>query len=120
MPMKKILIFEDNSEIQLILKLFFKKRGCEPLLYGDASEAVELARAHQPALILMDIIMPGKDGLEACKELRSQGITTPIVMLTSKAFREDRERGMLAGATAYILKPFNPKDLDAVVHPFLV
>ncbi|MFA6030705.1 MAG: response regulator [Elusimicrobiota bacterium] len=116
---KKVLIFEDNPEIQLILKIFFKKRGCEPLIHGDATEALELVRKIAPALVMMDIIMPGKDGVEACKELRAGGVQTPIVILTSKAFAEDRERGMLAGANAYLLKPFNPKELDAAVAPFI-
>ena len=67
----------------------------------------------------MDVIMPGKCGLEACIDLRNAGLEVPIIMLTSKAFPEDRELGLASGANAYLLKPFNPKELLAAVQQFL-
>ena len=116
---KIVCIFEDNLDIQLLLKIFFVKRGLRPIIYGDGVDAVAIVRKHNPALILMDIIMPGKDGIEACKELRDSGVSTPIVILTSKAFADDKERGLSAGANAYLYKPFNPAELDATVRPLL-
>jgi DNA-binding response OmpR family regulator len=116
---KTVCIFEDNLDIQLLLKIFFVKRGFLPIINGDGVDAVAVVRKHNPAVIMMDIIMPGKDGIEACKELRENGVKTPIVILTSKAFADDKQRGLSAGANAYLFKPFNPADLDATVRPLL-
>ncbi|HAH06639.1 MAG TPA: hypothetical protein DCM05_08965 [Elusimicrobia bacterium] len=116
---KVVCIFEDNLDIQLLLKIFFTKRGYQPVITGDGVEAVAVVKKHSPILIMMDVIMPGKDGIEACKELRESGVATPIVILTSKAYSEDKERGLAAGANAYLYKPFNPSDLDATVRPLL-
>ena len=69
---------------------------------------------------MMDYIMPGKDGIEAVTDLRKAGIAVPIVMLTSKAFPADLERALAAGATAYLIKPFNPKDLEKTINPYLL
>lgn len=116
---KKILIFEDNPSIQTLLKIFFKRRGLETHVAPDGVDAVALVREHKPALILMDIIMPGKGGIEACGDLRREGVKTPIIMLSSKAYTEDRERGLAAGANAYLLKPFNTKELEEALRPFV-
>ena len=116
---KKILIFEDHPEIQMILQVFFRKRGYEPIVAGDGVDAVELVRKHGPALIIMDIIMPGKDGIEACQDIRASGIQTPVIFLTSKAYAEDKERGLAAGGNAFLLKPFNSQKLDAAMRPYL-
>ncbi|MDE2491980.1 MAG: response regulator [Elusimicrobia bacterium] len=116
---KRVLIFEDNASIQQLLAFFFKKRGYATELVGDGVDAVALARRHSPALILMDLLMPGKNGIEACADLREAGVTAPILMLTSKAFAEDRERALKAGANAYLLKPFNPAQLEAAVAALL-
>ena len=116
---RRILIFEDNPNIQVLLKVFFSRRGYEPLIFEDPIAAVPLAQEHAPALILMDIIMPGKDGVSACADLRRAGVTTPVVMLTSKDLADDRERAKKAGANGYLLKPFNPSEIEAAVQPFL-
>ncbi|HBL18956.1 MAG: hypothetical protein A2X36_14995 [Elusimicrobia bacterium GWA2_69_24] len=116
---KSVCIFEDNPTIQVLLKIFFQKRGYLPVITGDGVDAVSVVRRHGPSLIMLDIIMPGKDGVEACQELRAAGVTTPIVFLTSKAFADDKARGLAAGADAFLLKPFNPAELDATLRPFL-
>lgn len=116
---KAVCIFEDNLDIQLLLKIFFTKRGYQPIIHGDAVDALAVVQKNNPVLVMMDVIMPGKDGIEACKELRESGVATPIVILTSKAYAEDKERGLAAGANAYLYKPFNPSDLDATVRPLL-
>jgi DNA-binding response OmpR family regulator len=116
---KKILIFEDNPTIALLLRTFFERRKYQVKLLGDGVEAVEAARDFAPDLILMDVIMPGKDGIETCTDLRREGVTTPVVMLTSKAYEDDKERGIAAGANAYLLKPFDPKKLEEVIAPLL-
>ena len=117
---KKVLIFEDNTSIQSLLEFFFRKRGIEVHIEGDGTAAVTMALEYRPDLIMMDYIMPGKDGIEAVTDLRKAGIAVPIVMLTSKAFPADLERALAAGATAYLIKPFNPKDLEKTINPYLL
>lgn len=116
---KNVVVFEDNPSIRELLKFFFLKNGYAPSVYEDGVDAVENIRAHDPVLITMDVIMPGKDGIEACEDIRRAGITTPILMLTSKAFESDRERALAAGANGYLLKPFNPSDLEAAISSLL-
>ena len=116
---KKILIFEDNHNIALLLRTFFERKNYQVRLVEDGVDAVAVAQEFSPHLILMDIIMPGKNGIAACTDLRREGITTPIVMLTSKSFDDDRKRAIEAGANAYVLKPFDPKKLENVIIPLL-
>jgi DNA-binding response OmpR family regulator len=113
------LVCEDNPSIRLLLKLFFEKRGWTAVLAEDGVDAVPLFKQHNPAVIVLDVIMPGKDGIHACADLRAAGVTVPVVMLTSKNYDSDRKRAMEAGATAYVLKPFNPQDLERVISPLL-
>jgi two-component system phosphate regulon response regulator OmpR len=116
---KTVVIFEDNESIRQLLKFFFLKRGYEPKSFEDGMDAAQHVREVAPVLIMMDMIMPGKDGIEAVQEIRREGINTPILMLTSKAFEADRERALAAGANAYLLKPFNPAALEAAIKPLL-
>ena len=116
---KKILIFEDNRNISLLLRTFFERRNYIVRLSEDGVDAVPLAKEFLPHLILMDIIMPGKSGLEAVVDLRREGVTVPIVILTSKSYDDDRKRALEAGANAYVLKPFDPKNLEQIITPLL-
>jgi DNA-binding response OmpR family regulator len=115
----KAVVFEDNPNIQVLLKYFFQKRGITAHIAGDAVDAVAVVQAQQPDIVIMDIIMPGKSGIEACGDLRAAGIKTPVVFLTSKDYEEDKEFARKAGADAYLLKPFNSAQLDAVITPLL-
>ena len=112
---RPVLVCEDNRNIRLLIKLFFERRGHRVFEAPDGEEAVILAKREHLLLdlIVMDIIMPGTDGIEAVREIRSAGIQTPIVMLTSKNFAEDKEGALKAGANAYLLKPFSPAELEA-------
>jgi DNA-binding response OmpR family regulator len=116
---KKVLIFEDNSSIRKLLELFFKKRGFNTVLAEDGVDAVQLAADNGPDLIVMDLIMPGKDGIEAARDLRSAGVKTPIIMMTSKAYTDDKKRAIDAGVTVYMLKPFNPAKFEETIRPLL-
>ena len=116
---RKILIFEDNRNISLLLRTFFERRNYIVRLSEDGVDAVPLAKEFLPHLILMDIIMPGKSGLEAVVDLRREGVTVPIVILTSKSYDDDRKRALEAGANAYVLKPFDPKNLEQIITPLL-
>ncbi len=115
----KVVVFEDNQNIQVLLKYFFQKRGIAAHIAGDAVDAVAVVQEQAPDIIIMDIIMPGKSGIEACGELRAAGVKTPVVFLTSKDYEEDKEFAREAGADAYLLKPFNAAQLDAVIAPLL-
>ena len=117
---KKVLLFEDNINIQTLLKFFFRKRGIEIRIESDGTAAVPITNDFAPDLILMDYIMPGKDGVEAITDLRRAGVTVPIVMLTSKTYSADEDRARAAGASGYLHKPFNPKDLEAAINPYLL
>jgi two-component system response regulator MprA len=117
--MNKVLVFEDNPDIQWLLEIFFHNKGLELVVMRDGVDALAFVREQQPALIVMDVIMPGKDGIEICTELRQAGITTPIVMLTGKDSVKDRERGLKAGANVYLIKPFNPKELEKTIMSLL-
>ncbi|UPT75272.1 MAG: response regulator [Elusimicrobiota bacterium] len=116
---RKVLIFDDDSMMRTLLSVFLKRKGFEPVVAVDGVDAVALAAEHLPALIVMDFIMPAKDGLEAIGDLRRAGVTAPVVMFTSKDVPEDRARALGAGATAYLLKPFNPAEFERVVLPLL-
>lgn len=116
---RKVLVFEDNASIQTLLRFFFQKRGLEMRLEPDGAEAVKAAREFGPDLIIMDYIMPGKDGVEAVTDLRQAGVTVPILMLTSKAFEADKARAKAAGVDAYLIKPFDPSQLEAAYAPLL-
>ncbi|MFA6002977.1 MAG: response regulator [Elusimicrobiota bacterium] len=118
-PKRTVLIFEDNKNIQLLLRIFFQKKGFEANVSDDAVDAVALAKQYRPDIIFMDLIMPGKDGIEACSDLRLAGVKTPIVVLTSKSVSEDKARALQAGADAYLLKPFNPAEIEAAIRPLL-
>ena len=113
---KKVVVFEDNPDIQLILRVFLQKRGYDPVILPDGSEGLEMVRKHAPVLILMDIIMPGKDGFETCRDIRAGGITTPVIFLTTKAYADDKERALAVGGNAFLIKPFSTQKLDAVLR----
>lgn len=114
-----VLIFEDNASIRELLTFFFQRRGFAVVFAEDGTDAVALARERKPDLIVMDLIMPGKDGVEAVGDLRREGDKTPVIMLTSKNYAADRERALATGANAYLLKPFNPLELDRTLASLL-
>jgi DNA-binding response OmpR family regulator len=116
---KTVVIFEDSLGTQELLSFFFAKQGFRTRTYGDGADAAARVREHAPVLIMMDLLMPGRDGLQACADIRLAGIATPIVFLTGKAREEDRARALSAGATAYLVKPFRPGELEAAVKPLL-
>lgn len=116
---RTILIFEDNPAIQQILKFFCQKRGFNPVVFGDAADSEEAVRTHGPALIVMDYIMPGKDGVAACADLRAAGVSIPIIMLTAKTQAADRKRALDAGASIVLSKPVHTADLDNAFQHFL-
>ena len=90
--------------------------GMEVDLVSRGDEAIEIFRNSQPDLVLLDIMLPGTDGIEVCKEIRKQSTRVPIVMLTAKSDTHDIVRGLEAGADDYMVKPFKPSELVARIR----
>jgi len=117
--LKKILIIEDEESISMVLEDDFRLEGYEVEVASDGLNG--LARAADPEvdLIILDIMLPGMNGFDICKKLRSQGIQTPIIMLTAKGQEIDRVLGLEFGADDYVTKPFSPRELQARVKAVL-
>ena len=119
MDMKKILVAEDQTDIRNLLVLNLRSAGYEVTEVADglAALASETARAND--LLVLDLMMPGMDGLELCKTLRARGCSTPILMLTAKSTELDRVLGLELGADDYLTKPFSLAELLARVKALL-
>jgi two-component system alkaline phosphatase synthesis response regulator PhoP len=116
---EKILIVEDEKELINGLRLNLEFEGYEVISAEDGEEGLSKACSDAPDLILLDIMLPKKDGLEVCRELRQQNITTPIIMLTAKGEEVDKVVGLEIGADDYITKPFSLKELLARIKAHL-
>jgi len=112
---KKILIIEDDPAIRTGLKETFINEGYNVSDADTGTKGFELAGKHNFDLILLDLILPGKDGIEICKELRSDGVKTPIIMVTSRKEEIDKILGLEIGADDYVTKPFSIRELLARV-----
>ena len=112
---KKALIVEDDGNISELLRLYLERDGFEVVQATDGVQGVELARSFEPDVILLDIMLPGKDGWQVCREVRVWS-SVPIVMLTAKGETSDKVAGLEMGADDYITKPFEVKELLARVH----
>jgi diguanylate cyclase (GGDEF)-like protein len=114
MVSERILVVDDEVDIARVLELNLSSEGFEVLIAHDAKAALHLAQSFRPDLVLLDINMPGTDGLAVTRALRSDALTasTSIILLTAKASMDDRLIGLAAGADDYITKPF---DLDEVI-----
>jgi len=108
----RILIVDDEDRIITFLKSKLKASGYEVLTASNGLEALEQARTHEPDLIVLDIVMPKKDGIETLKELREFS-SVPVIMLSAKASDTDKITGLTQGADDYLAKPFNPDELVA-------
>ena len=117
--MSKILIVEDEPEMVLGLKDNFEFEGYEVATAADGVAGLEQARALKPDLIVLDIMLPKLSGLEVCKTLRGEGVTTPIVMLTARGQEVDKVVGLELGADDYVTKPFSVRELMARVKAIL-
>jgi two-component system response regulator VicR len=115
---QKILIVDDEQPIVEILKFNFEKEGYQVICAYDGGSAVELAFSEKPDLILLDVMLPIKDGMDVCKEIRSK-LTTPIIMLTAKDSEIDKVLGLELGADDYVTKPFSTRELLARIKAHL-
>lgn len=117
--MAKILVVEDEPTIALGLKNDLKLEGYSVEVAGDGETALRRAGREAFDLILLDLMLPRKDGLAVCRELRHAGIRTPIIMLTAKAQEAEKVLGLELGADDYVTKPFSPLELRARVKAIL-
>ena len=117
--MKKILIIEDEEPIRMALEDDFRLENYEVDVATDGIGGLAKAAKADIDLIILDIMLPGMSGFEICKKLRSQGVKTPIIMLTAKGQEIDRVLGLEIGADDYVTKPFSPRELQARVKAVL-
>ena len=117
--MRKILIIEDEPNIRELVSYNLRAGGFLSLEAEDGVTGMQMAESEKPDLILLDIMLPGKDGYEICKELRSAGNKTPIIMMTAKTDEVDKVLGLEFGADDYISKPFGVRELMARIKAVL-
>lgn len=117
--MAKILIVEDDKDIALGLEEDLGRHGFQVETVGDGEKAVQRSRECNWDLIILDIMLPRKDGFDVCKEVRLAGIRTPIIMLTAKTHEAEKIFGLELGADDYITKPFSPRELRARIQAVL-
>ena len=117
--MKKILIIEDEDSIRMAMEDDFRLENYTVDVASDGLEGLAKAANPETDLIILDIMLPGMNGYEICKKLRSQGVKTPIIMLTAKGQEIDRVLGLELGADDYVTKPFSPRELQARVKAVL-
>ena len=119
--MARILIIEDNAANMKLVTRMLERAGHTVLCAADAETGVPLARSGQPDLILMDIQLPGMDGLTATALLKTDSTTAaiPIIALTALLTEDDEKKARAAGCDAYIAKPFQQKDLNATIEDLL-
>jgi DNA-binding response OmpR family regulator len=117
--MTRILVVEDEPGIALGLEDDLRLEGWDVELVTDGIAASQRAREAAFDLILLDVMLPGKDGFDVCRELRRGGVRTPIIMMTAKAQEAEKVLGLDLGADDYVTKPFSPKELRARIRAAL-
>jgi CheY-like chemotaxis protein len=110
-----VLVADDNDVAQRLCRRVLEKAGYNVLIAVDGLQAVEVAMSQRPAMILMDVAMPGIDGIEAMKRIKAQIPNQPIVIASAHSMASDRERFLAAGADDILSKPFRLADLVAIV-----
>ena len=108
-----LLIIEDNVDIARLIQFHVQDLGCNADIAADGIQALEMFRKNSYQLVILDLMLPGMDGLEVCKQLRAQTSYVPILMLTSKSSELDRVLGLETGADDYVTKPFSIPELMA-------
>jgi len=111
----RILVVDDDAALAEMLGIVLRGEGFEPVFCGDGSTAIDAFRAAKPDVVLLDLMLPGMDGIDVCRAIRAES-GTPIVMLTAKSDTVDVVVGLESGADDYIVKPFKPKELVARIR----
>ena len=110
---KKILVVEDHQDTRELLKYNLESAGYQVVAAGDGLTGLEMAQAQRPDLVILDLMLPGMDGLEVCRRMKKNAELsgTPVIMLTAKGEEVDRIVGLELGADDYVVKPFSPREL---------
>ena len=116
--MQKLLIVDDNKQITSILEEYAKKEGYKTVIAYDGIEAMEKFQSENPDIILLDVMMPKKDGFSVCREIR-QNSNVPIIMVTARGEDYERIMGLEIGADDYIVKPFSPGEVMARIKAIM-
>ena len=114
----RILVVDDQADIVRVLRGYLEQAGFTVLTANDGHEALRIARQEKPALVVLDLMLPGMDGIDVCRALRKEG-DIPIIMLTARVEEADRIVGLELGADDYVTKPFSPREVVARVHAIL-
>jgi len=115
---RRVLVVDDEESVRELIKLYLSKEGFEVLHAREGKEALRVNGEHHPDLIILDLMLPGMDGREVCRQIRSTS-RVPIIMLTARAEEVDRIVGLELGADDYVVKPFSPRELVARVKAVL-
>ncbi|MFH1485669.1 MAG: response regulator transcription factor [Chloroflexota bacterium] len=118
MPGQRILVVDDDHRAVEMVRAYLEREGYEVLPAYDGPSALELARAAQPDLVILDLMLPGLSGTEVCRLLRKES-EVPIIMLTARSSEDDRQQGLDLGADDYVAKPFSPRQLIDRVRSLL-
>ncbi|HET7327405.1 MAG TPA: MtrAB system response regulator MtrA [Nocardioidaceae bacterium] len=111
----KVLVVDDDAALAEMLTIVLRNEGFEPVVCLTGDKAMGAYREHRPELVLLDLMLPGKDGIDVCREIRAES-GVPIVMLTAKNDTVDVVVGLESGADDYVVKPFKPKELVARIR----
>ena len=111
----RILIVDDDTALSEMLGIVLRGEGFDPVSCGDGERALSAFRESKPDLVLLDLMLPGKDGIDVCRQIRAES-GVPIVMLTAKSDTIDIVVGLESGADDYVVKPFKPKELVARIR----
>ena len=114
----KILVVDDDAKTVSLVKLYLENDGHKVLCAYDGVQALRLAREERPHLIVLDLMLPGLDGLQVCRTLRAES-DVPVIMLTAKTTEGDKLTGLELGADDYVTKPFSPRELAARIKVVL-
>jgi two-component system response regulator MtrA len=111
----RILVVDDDNALAEMIGIVLRAEGFDPVFCADGAEALGAFRDAKPDLVLLDLMLPGMDGIEVCDQIRAES-GTPIIMLTARTDTADVVKGLESGADDYVVKPFNPKELVARIR----
>ncbi len=115
---RKVLVVDDEAHIRELICLYLRQAGFDTVEADNGRQALDMARLEDPSLIILDLMLPERDGWEVCREVRARG-DTPIIMLTAKDAETEKLLGFALGADDYVTKPFQPRELVARVRAVL-
>ena len=117
-PTSRVLVVDDDQTVSEVVRRYLEREGYEVETVADGTTALRVALARPPDLMVLDLMLPGLDGIEVCRRLR-QSHQVPVIMLTAKGDVDDRVTGLEVGADDYVTKPFSPRELTARVGAVL-